>query len=299
MKTILASMAMLVAVSASWADVRVEIVDQPATVLQWSPVLITAQIVNDGPDAAIVPAGRWMQNGYFVETGPSDGELSKKSLLTGSDVSTSVRKLQPGATWLFQIDVRAWMTEPGHYRARVGVHGGGRCFLKKTVADDLGVSPIDHRPTTKKGPRPYECWEGSVFSREVTVRVDELTSTVDREALKYILSPDYPVPVGGLETLDFFRLMHGSRYLKERFPESHYTYVSVFYGSRDYDCLLRVQPDHPLAKYSRLMNVVKRTSDGVCVGSAGSVPELGLPNSLERYALQQIRESQQTVRKAH
>ncbi|MCP3982258.1 MAG: hypothetical protein GY716_23380 [bacterium] len=289
MKTILASMAILVAVSASWADVRVEIVDHPAQVLQWSPVLITAQIVNDGPDAAIVPTGRWMQNGYFVETGPSDGELSAKSLLTGSDASTNVRKLQPGSTWLFQIDVREWMSEPGHYRARVGVHGGGRCFLEKAVAEDLGATAIaqKRRARKQKGPKPYECWEGSVFSQEVTVQVDEPTSTVDREALKYIQSPDYPVAIGG-----FFRVMHGARYLKERFPESHYTYVSVFYSGGDFDWLLRVQPDHPLTPYTRMKAVMGRSQkSGWCSESATAyASELQLRPSLEQYALQMVRE---------
>lgn len=278
---------MLMSVPAVWAGVRVEIVDHPAKVLQWSPVLITAQIANDGPETVLVSVGR--RDNYFVETGPVGGELVGRIDLTGTTGTHPVKKLQPGDTWLFQFDVRKWMSDPGHYQARVGFRGKGYCFLKKAVAEELGAMPSmeGRRSSGHKRPQPYECWEGQVFSQEVSVQVDEPTRTVDREALKYIESSDYPVPVGG-----FYRVMHGSRYLKERFPDSHYTYVSVFYGSRDFDWLLRVQPDHPLTPYTKLKAVLKRSQEAEWCSESAAVyaAELKLPHSLEQYALQTVLE---------
>lgn len=296
---ILTSAVMLMAVSAAWADVRVEILDHPAQVLQYSPVLITAQIVNDGPDPAIVAVGRWMTNGYFVETGPLDGELVKRSEFSGTRAYTGVKKLRPGGTWLFQLDVREWMSAPGQYRARVGVHGEGRCLLEKVVARDLEATLIlDRRGSKRKGPAPYECWEGVVFSQEVTVQVNEPTSSIDTEALKYIMSPDYPVELGSeLASLHFYRLMHGARYLKDRFPKSHYTYAAGYYGCGGtpvcIEDLLELQPGNPLEPYMRQQLALAMLKAGRADEVTSSfIESLQLPGGLKEYVDQRVAEHQ-------
>jgi hypothetical protein len=275
----------------AWAKVTISIVDHPDWVLRYSPVFITAKIVNEGTDPVLIPADDYSLNRYFVETGKSGGTLEERRQFDASVSKDEVLWLRPGESWLFRTDVQPWMTLPGEYQARTGLRGNGECILRPTGAEAFPVLPIEH----ETGVQRYQCWKGEILSNTVTIAVLEPTSAADIESREYLQSMDVPSKIdckseGELPTC----LRFAYKRLREKHPASHYTYVGGFYragrSAQALQDLLTMQPDHPLTPYTRLqwaLAVVR----GECRSARANiaVSDLELPSGLSEYLAQEKR----------
>ncbi len=288
MKIFVALVVMMLVASVAWADIEVEILDYPESVLLHSPVFITAQIVNNGSSPVLLAVDRSSANRSFVQLAKANDEFSEWTGFAGTAARDDLIKLNSGGSWLFQADIRPRTSEVGVYKVRAGVQGDGLCVLIPDQAEALEARLTDdwHESEGHIGPRMYKCWEGRAISREVTVEVTEPTKEVDRDARTYIMSSEYPVEIGSaLKVPHFDRIITGARDLKERFPTSHYTYVALFYGRREYDWLLETQPNHLLTPYTlmmRAMDPLKPQEQPSGTAMIGTV----LPDGLEKYISQ-------------
>ena len=90
-------------------DIRVRTLDHPDWVLEWSPVFVTFEVVNDGQEPALIdvgsqsvtvavgtsPTALWEETGELRGTGPSDAVW-----------------LRPDERWLLQREIGARLKEP-------------------------------------------------------------------------------------------------------------------------------------------------------------------------------------------
>ena len=243
---------LLVTIPAAASDVVVDIVDYPEWVWTYSPVIVTAQVTNHGPKEVLVPNGRLAFNRYFVETGRRGETMTEARRFTGTTLADRVVQINPGESWLFQIDVRFRLIEEGRYEIRAGVNGNGRCRLQLQEQQELTLRRL---PSAHSTPL-YECFHGRVVSPHKSIEVRRPPdSDVNIATWNYLTSPDFPVPVG--QDAVELRMTIGWKYLKERFPQSHYTYAAVFYGAKGYRWLLAAQPNHPSTNYTRMKSALR------------------------------------------
>lgn len=270
------------------ADVGVRIVDYPSRVLRFSPIFITAKITNHGKDPVLVPATNHTESRYLIEKGRTADGLAEFSPYESTG-GGSVVWLKPGESWLFRADIGPWSQDPGSYFVRAGVHSTGRCQHQSTGTETFPLKLLEkHTGTTL-----YECWAGHAASNVVAIEVVEPTAAIDREALDYVRSPDFPISCCGDQKFHL-RLQFGAAALLERFPTSHYTYVGALYAcTKAPDCLQRLlesQPLHPLTSYARLERELALIETGRTQEvTVSSVQQMNLPGPLKEYLLQESR----------
>ncbi len=272
--------------SSAVAQVTVQIVDYPTSVLRYSPVFVTGRIENHGPSPVLVPAGNQTANRWFVEVGFTPESLGERRLAQASTASTTLVWLKPGESQLFVDDIGHWLGSngPGRYLVRAGLRGTGECLYHSNGDEDFPLKAVVKRP----GHEIYECWSGHELSDTVSVDVVEPEFAVDLEALQYLESPDPPGFCCGKSKFHL-TLQFGAGHLLERFPTSHYTYVGMFNGCRTSpECLQKIldlQPSHPLTPYTRFQKALASISSGR--GEEVAFRALDIPSSLKDYLAQE------------
>lgn len=212
----------------------VAVVDYPEQVLEQSPVVVTARIDTSSREPiALVPVGNdsnrvvfevSRDGGDYVEVNPAGwGTLGRVRPVT----------LTNDSPWYVSFDLRPALRSPATYAIRLAVFGNGKCHEQSETS----------------------CFDGVVRSYDVVIVVRPVTRPVDLAAWKFIESEEFSELTGGLDSIDV-KLWNGSRILQKRYPQSHFTYVSTYYGSKEYDWLLANQPSHSLTKYTRLRRVM-------------------------------------------
>ena len=268
------------------ADVAVQIVDYPTSVLRYSPVFITGRIENYGSTPVLVPASNGTSNRWFVEVGPTPESLSERRFAQASTTSTLLVWLKPGESQLFLDDIGHWLGSngPGRYLVRAGLNGTGECLYYAKGDEDFPLKALVKKP----GYEIYECWSGHELSDTVFVDVLEPELAVDREALQYLESPDAPFCCG--KSKFHVTLQFGAPYLLERFPTSHYTYIGIFHACRTSpECLQKIldlQPSNPLTPYTRFQQALASVRSGR--GEEVPLQALDIPTALKDYLVQEI-----------
>jgi len=271
------------------ADVAVEIVDYPTSVLRYSPVFVTGRIYNRGSSPVLVPVSNYTANRYFVEVGRTPESLTEQRLASASTASSDLVWLKPGQSWLFRVDIGFWLwsDDLGRYFIRVGLNGNGECLYRSWGDEGLPLKALVKEP----GREIYECWSGHEVSEIISIDVHEPDAAIDRQALEFIRSTEFPVNCC-LEDRFYLRLQFGAAALLKQFPTSHYTYAGIFLGGMNapesLQRLLELQPTHPLTPYTRLQRALAliNTGRGAEV-TPSSVDALDLPEVLKDYLMQE------------
>ncbi len=269
--------------SPAWAELEVSIVDSPQWMLQHGPVIVTAKVKNSGPTPVMVPVkeGCVASNGFFFEIGRHGESLEVQCPSTVSRIGGSIWMV-PGDEWLVQSDIREWLEEPGMYEAQITIQSSGKCNVVRSPTGTIPVEPVSSGAVSQV----YDCWSGEVTSAKVSLQVVEPTKE-DEAALSYARSLLFPkVPESCLEC----RLSRAHQRLVERFPSSHYTYLSGFYGEgrEDLERVMDLQPDHPLAPYAHMKVALRVLGRSLTDRESpeSDVSDLDLPAGLKEYIAQ-------------
>jgi hypothetical protein len=270
----------------AWAQLDVTIVDHPARVLRYGPILITVQVQNHGTEDLLIPATNYTSSSYFIKTGPTPDTLAEFQPIQSTG-GGSVVWLPAGARWLFQVDLGRWFHEPESVFVAAGIRSTGECQYRASGRESFPLKLIRKAP----GVEQYECWAGHETSGVVEIEIIEPDSGIDRAARDYLRSPEYPF-AGYVEKLG---LQFGTRGLRERFPTSHYTYAASYYAcDAAPDCIreqLELQPSHPLAPYMRQQLALAMLETGeVDRVTTSFIKDLALPAGLHAYVVQRVEE---------
>ena len=282
MKRFLAILVCVLATGICSAAVSVNIVDYPARVLVYSPMLVTARVVNHGPDSVLVPTKG------LIKIGSSPDNLSWYDPVDSS--GGSVIWLEPKEAWLFQVDLGLfWTHAPGPLYVVAGIQSNGECLYRATGSETFPLKLVHETPTR----RWYECWSGAEFSDDVAISIELPQTPVDSEALEFFERNSF---LGGIPTAGVWS---GSGRLLEQFPSSEVTYaVALQHCGKSPDCLQELldrQPQHPLSVYARFRLAMARLDTGQ---TAESVKDLELPEGLELYLVQEIRKARKVPPKS-
>lgn len=273
--------------SAVWGVVDVQVVDSPSSVLRYSPILVTARVQNLGSEPVLIPATDNTVSRYFVEIGRSEGSLWELQMPLSDGSSGAVVWLKPGESWLFQVDVGPWIPESGTHVIRAGLVSTGKCQYRATGKEAFPLKAVAKGP----GYEAYECWTGREVSGIRSIDIREPESAVDRDALAFVRSSEFPVDCC-LEGRFYLRLQFGAASLLQRFPNSHYAYVGGFYAAeKSPDSLQRLidlQPAHPLTPYTRFRSALALIRSDPKKLSPEQVSSLDIPAALKEYLLQEL-----------
>lgn len=279
-----------VAVHPTLAQVSVQVADYPVRVFSYSPVFITGVVENHGSEPVFLPASFATENRYFIETGSTKENL-KEFMPFRFDGGGDAVWVRPGESWFFQMEIgRWWLKLSGPLVIRVGMRSTGRCFYYPRGDEEFPLKLLNKNGA--HGDPVYECWHGHVVSDPVTIDFVEPDSAVDRAALDYIRSPEFPYSCN-LEYDNGCLRYGGAAQLLERFPSSHYTYASMFPGgsttSPEYlQKLLDLQPSHPLTPYTRFMKALATIRSGPDDQvTLAALQALDIPSALKDYLLQE------------
>jgi hypothetical protein len=121
------------------------------------------------------------------------------------------------------------LQDTGSYVVRVGLRSTGECHHHATGKETFPLRVV----RSNAGNTLYACWSGNVTSDVVKFDVVEPRSAVDRAALEYVRSPDFPVTAYMADAIQH-RLAAGIAAMLERFPTSHYTYVPGCTAAREH-----------------------------------------------------------------
>jgi hypothetical protein len=281
-KTLLA--ALLTSASVGAETLVVEILEPPTTVWTYSPVHLTVAVTNYESHGVLVPL-----DGFGIETALEGESLRPANLGAGSTVADRVVWLEPGARWLDRLDVSTFLVAPGTYQVRANLRSFGQCRVLCSLVHTIPVPPVgkghfaDYR---------YECWKGDSDSEVVTITSAPPPGENDAAALEWLRSDQYP---GFRDPRPFFELTTGYTWLKERFPQSYYTYVGGLYGNTGFtpravavlEELLVLQPSHPLTSETRLRLALAKARNGVPISLEKEMDHL--PASLAAYLEQESR----------
>lgn len=224
------------------SELELQIVDFPELLLSHSPVLVTAEVRNVGVAPAKVATRPKSANQIRFEIAKQGEGFLEADHRDVTTIDPYVVEIDDGGSWIVLGDLRSRIRASGKYEVRAVLMGDGSCGR---------VEPSE----------PGECWTGRLVSQVAPITVVDPSSDVDTAALEYLLSDEFPLSFGsGEQGLDL-RLWNGSKYLKTRHPQSHFTYVSVFYGSKEFGWLLETQPQNKLNKYAILYDALKSLRD--------------------------------------
>jgi len=163
----------------AWADIDVTIVDHPAGVPVYGPIVVTAKVVNEGKEALLVPASPYSESRYAFYSGTTPKSLSRHHPLLNSD-GGSVTWLEPGDSWFFQVDLgQYWDYEVGTLYVAAEIHSTGRCQYSPRGTETFPLKVVDGSGSRSVW---YECWSGSTMSDVVSIDVLALCANI-RETL--------------------------------------------------------------------------------------------------------------------
>lgn len=279
MKSCLITLLLVLVTGVSSAGITVEVVDYPERVSVYSPMLVTARVVNHGPDPELIPMKGMIQTGSTPET------LSwyEPVLACGGG---ALKWLKPGEAWLFQADLgRFWdKNAPGDLHVAAGIQSNGECLYSATGAETFPLTLAHETPTRSW----YECWSGEVLSGVVRITIEPPSEVVDKEALRYFEENHY---LGGLPNAGVWT---GSALLLEKYPTSSVTYaIGLQHCKKSPSCLQRLldeQPSHPLTAHTRFtLAMALRDTRPESESKEAWVEALNLPDGLAEYLLQEMR----------
>ncbi len=266
------------------AHVSVEVADYPARVFNYSPVFITGVVENHGPEPVLLPEARFRENGYLIETGPTKENLKELIPYRFDGGGTPLVWLQPGESWLFQMEIGQFLPVSGSVVIRVGLRSTGQCYYFPQGGEEFPLKLLNENGD--RGDPMYECWTGHVVSDPVTIDFVEPDSAVDRQAMDYLQSPESGVAPFLNANWDV-PLQKAVSPLWDRFPTSHYTYAGMLRGCmKSPECLqklLDLQPSHPLTPYTRFQKALTSITSGDEV----SLQALDIPSALKDYLVQE------------
>lgn len=224
-----------------FAEIIVRIANYPEKTLIYSPFYVFGEIENTGPEPqAVIVDG--IHGGAGFEASSGNKHLNIFNTV-GTSVGDKVILLQPGQKYLYEQSSSIGFPEPGIYEIRGVIQGSGKCHMDN---NDYSLTKL---PDEEDAELPlYQCWAGKTGSEIAKVSVTAPEIKEDIDALNYVAGTRF----GKMGKMDD-AFSESYSFLKENYPNSHYTVVAGFINSYAIkDEILLLQPTHPLAEYLKL-----------------------------------------------
>jgi hypothetical protein len=216
------------------AQISIEIVNAPSQVPSFGPLYVLYSVKNVGRHPVYVPAEVAPMRGTAVYLAPAGDTLRPpRQPLSERLLPHAIYTmwLAPGERWLFYEDIgRDIELLEGELSIQAVLSSNGLCHDRQ----EFGRSSFPLEPlyieTGTLGLlefRVYRCWEGEVRSGILNISIREPSTAEDQAAFQYLVerrSLVRPSGSGGEERARW-RLFLSD--VPERFPESHYAYVTL------------------------------------------------------------------------
>jgi hypothetical protein len=285
-----------------FADLTLRIVDCPRSVWIFSPLIITAELQNNGNSPLLVPVTEFDGPGWTFEIKSNEQWKWYNTGFTACGIGSRLVWLQPGDRYLFQYDLNLLTVKQDTVEVRASLNSSGECQQLSNV------QPPPKYPTKKIRDIPegvvslIECWKGELKSEPHKIDIELPDSESEQEILKEALAGKYSLLPQ--ERGDYTTLANSFRQLYQAHPKSFYTYAAAFYAPPSaypapyiysMPLLFEAQPNNPLTPYARLLwvlDVVEKSNDPYFKDRLPhyDIPALNLPDALNKYLEQEISE---------
>jgi hypothetical protein len=289
----------------SFADLALRIVDVPQSVWIYSPLIVTAELFNNGNSAILVPVEGFGGNGWGFELKSNNKWKGYDTGFIADGIGTKLVWLKPNESYFVQSDLHLASQKEGTVELRAAIESSGECQQLEHGWPPPSYPVKKISDITKDVVYLIECWKGYITSEPRKVKIELPDNESDRKILTEALAGKYS-ELSNDRRNDVFTIAHSFSTMMKLFPQSHYTYVAAFYAPPSafpvqywysMPLLLKTQPNSPLTPYARVQLILEtlyRQDNPAYEGRfpAIDVSKQNLPAALEKYVKQQIAEKQ-------